>query len=344
MQLPSLIHTEEELEDILTTPGTDLKEFMRGLDGDIMILGSGGKMGVTLAILANRTIQETGIQKKVIAVDRFDEQTARDSLEKAGIETIQCDLLNKAEVSELPFVENIVYMVGRKFGTEDDQELTWAINVLAPDIVASHFRKSRIVVFSTGCVYPLVSPPGGCKEDIPPGPVGEYAQSCLGRERIFSYFAKEFGTRICHFRLNYAIDLRYGVLYDIGIKVYRSKPVELAVSHFNCIWQGDANRMALLCIGQCNTPPAILNITGAETISVMETAEKFARYFKKEVEFMNEVPNSTMYLSDASKSIELFGKPAVSLDKMIEWQANWIALGGRSLDKPTHFEVTSGSF
>jgi len=345
MQLPDYIHNEEELEELLSRPSKDLKDFMKGLDGNIMILGAAGKMGVTLARLANRAVQETGARKKIIAIDRFDDKSARNSLEKSGVETIRCDLLNKTEVSMLPFVPNVIYMAGRKFGTENDQELTWAINVLAPDYVAKHFKNSSIVVFSTGCVYPFVRPAdNGCKENTPPWPVGEYAQSCLGRERVFSYNSKISGTRICIYRLNYSIDLRYGVLYDIGIKVFQFRPVELAVSHFNCIWQGDANRLALLCLGHCNVPPSILNITGDEIISVKKTAMKFARYFNKEVEFTGEKPNSTMYLSDASKSIKLFGKPLISTDRMIEWQARWIAQGGKSLNKPTHFEVTSGHF
>ncbi len=345
MKIPKQIPDEVTLDEMLSRPTTDLNNFIKELDGDIMILGAGGKMGVTLAMMANRAIRETGLGKKVIAVDRFDDRTALVLLEKAGVKTLTCDLLNREEVSKLPEVLNIIYMVGKKFGTENDTELTWAINVLAPEHVAAHFRKSRIVVFSTGCVYPLVRPSeGGSLEDTPPAPVGEYAQSCLGRERVFSYYNKNSGTKTCLFRLNYSIDLRYGVLYDIGIKVYNSKPVELAVSHFNCIWQGDASRLALLCLGQCSSPPTILNITGPETISVKETAKKFARYFNKEVEFLGEVPNSTMYLSNASRSFEIFGKPVVPAEKMIEWQAQWIEQGGRSLNKPTHFEVTSGQY
>ena len=345
MDLPKSIPDEKTLDELLIRPSPELTGFMKGLEGDIMILGAAGKIGVSLSILAARTIQEAGISKKVIAVDLFSEQTVRESMEQAGVETLQCDLLNRSDVTGLPDVSNVIYMAGRKFGTGDDQELTWVINVLAPDYVANRFRDSKIVVYSTGCVYPLVRPvDGGCTENTAPSPVGEYAQSCLGRERVFSYYSKNFRTRICLYRLNYSIDLRYGVLYDIGIKVYRSRPVELAVSHFNCIWQGDANRMALLSLGHCGSPPGILNITGTEMVSVRETAEKFGRYFDMDVQFTGEDTNSTMYLSDASKSVQLFGHPEVPADKMIEWQAGWILQGGRSLNKPTHFEITSGQF
>jgi nucleoside-diphosphate-sugar epimerase len=345
MDLPSHIPDEKTLDEMLTRPSQDLNAFIEKLEGDIIILGSAGKIGVSLAMLASRSIRETGRSRKVIAVDLFEEESARDSLEKAGVKTIPCDLLQRSQISRLPQVKNVIYMAGKKFGTEQDQELTWAINVLAPDYVADHFRESGIVVYSTGCVYPLVRPEeGGCRENTSPRPVGEYAQSCLGRERVFSYYSKAFGTKICQYRLNYSIDLRYGILYDIGIKVFQSRPVELAVSHFNCIWQGDANRMALLCLGHCQSPPEILNITGPETISVKETAEKFGRYFNKKVEFIVEEPDSIMYLSDASKALELFGQPTVKIDKMIDWQAHWIMQGGRSLNKPTHFETTSGKF
>jgi len=345
MQLPDHIRNENELDKILSRPTPDLVKMMKGLSGDIMILGAAGKMGVTLGLMAIRAIREAGLKRKVIAVDRFIDEKARDILMDHGVEIIRCDLLNRSEVSTLPLVPNVIYMAGRKFGTDQDQELSWAINVLAPGYVADHFKKSRIVVFSTGCVYPLVTPSrGGCTEEEPPAPVGEYAQSCLGRERVFSYYSKISGTRICIFRLNYAIDLRYGVLCDIGVSVYASRPVALSASHFNCIWQGDANRMALLCLDHCSNPPAILNITGAETISTRETAEKFAKHFGRRVSFSKTDVESKMYLSDSSTAMKLFGHPMVTANKMIDWQAGWLAGGGRILDKPTHFEITNGQF
>ena len=344
MDLPDHIPDELTLDEMLSRPEKDLIEFIKNMDGDIMILGSAGKIGISLACMAARAIKESGVGKKVIAVDVAFDDIARQAFDKYGVETIVCDLLDRTDISKLPVVTNVIFMVGKKFGTSDNQELTWAINVIAPNNVAHHFIDSNIVVFSSGCVYPLVPVDAAPAEDIAPWPVGEYSQSTLGRERVFSYYSKTFGTRICQYRLNYAIDMRYGVLYDIAMKVFNAKPVELAVSHFNCIWQGDANRLALLCLGQCASPPAVLNVTGPETISVRETAEKFARIFNKEVEFIDERENSTMYLSDASRSFEIFGKPVVTLDTMIKWQARWIEQGGRSLNKPTHFEVTSGKY
>ena len=236
-------------------------------------------------------------------------------------------------------------MAGRKFGTQGEEDLTWAMNVIAPDNVATHFRDSRIVAFSTGCVYPLVSvASGGCTEDIPPDPVGEYAQSCLGRERVFSYHSRIHGTPVCLVRLNYAIDLRYGVLFDIGKRVYEGQPVDLTTSHANVIWQGDANNQALLCLEHATSPATALNVTGPETVSVRYVAETFAHLFERDVHFTGNDEDSRMYLNNAAKATALFGYPTVPLMQMIRWQADWIKAGGRSLDKPTHFEVTDGQY
>jgi nucleoside-diphosphate-sugar epimerase len=239
----------------------------------------------------------------------------------------------------------MIYMVGRKFGTAENQELTWATNVCVPHNVAHHYRSSRIVVFSTGCVYPLVSAvEGGCTERTKPNPVGEYAQSCLGRERVFGYWSRVHGTPMSFVRLNYAVDLRYGVLLDIAQRVQRSEPVDLGVSHFNVIWQGDANNQALLCLEHCAVPPDVINITGPETVSVRTVAERFAELFGTSPVFTGDAATSRMYLSDATKALGRFGYPHVSLAQMIRWQGAWIQRGGRSLGKPTHFEATDGRF
>jgi nucleoside-diphosphate-sugar epimerase len=236
-------------------------------------------------------------------------------------------------------------MVGRKFGTQGREDLTWATNVVVPDNVAQHFKHSRIVAFSTGCVYPLVSAAsGGCSEATPPNPVGEYAQSCLGRERVFSYWSRVHGTPVCLFRLNYAVDLRYGVLYDIGRRVLESKPVDLTASHFNVIWQADANHRALYALEHCTSPPMPLNVTGPETVSVRYAAETFARLLDTEVELTGDETGSRVYLSNAARANALFGYPSVPLLTMIRWQADWLRSGGRSLGKPTHFEVVDGEF
>jgi nucleoside-diphosphate-sugar epimerase len=253
--------------------------------------------------------------------------------------------LDREAVAALPKAKNAIYMAGRKFGTKGREHITWATNVIAPDNVGRHFRESRIVVFSTGCVYPLVPvSTEGCTEADAPNPVGEYAQSCLGRERIFGYSSVEFGTPICLMRLNYAIDLRYGVLHDIGWKVFESQPVDTSVSHFNAIWQGDANRQALLCLEHCTSPPNPINITGPETVSVRFVANQFAQSFGKTALFKGSEEDSRMYLSNAAKAASLFGPPSVSLSRMIEWQAHWIRSGGVSLGKPTHFDVTDGRY
>ena len=318
---------------------------MQRLEGDLIILGIAGKMGVTLGMLAARAIAAAGAHKRVIGVARFTDETARATLEAHGVETLRCDLLDREAVAMLPRVPNVIYMAGRKFGTQEDADLTWALNVIAPENAAHHFRASRIVAFSTGCVYPLVTATsGGCTENEPPAPAGEYAQSCLGRERVFGYHSRVHGARVCLVRLNYAIDLRYGVLHDIGQQVYAGQPVDLSVSHFNAIWQGDANRQALLCLEHCAAPANILNITGPETISVRFVAETFGRFFGREARFTGSVEGSRMYLSNAAKATALFGYPTVPLAQMIHWQAAWIKAGGRTLGKPTHFEVTDGKF
>ncbi|MBN1249074.1 MAG: NAD(P)-dependent oxidoreductase [Anaerolineae bacterium] len=295
--------------------------------------------------MARRAIDEAGVAKTIYGISRFSDPASQDALASAGVRTVSCDLLDREAVAQLPKVANVIYMVGRKFGTRGAQALTWATNVSVPDNVSHHYRESRIVVFSTGCVYPLVPvSSGGCTEGTPPDPVGEYAQSCLGRERVFSYWSETWGTPVCFMRLNYAIDLRYGVLYDIGFRVFSGKPVDLTVSHFNAIWQGDANDWALRCLEACASPPSILNVTGPETVSVRFVAEAFARLFGVQATFTGDGSGGRMYLSNAAAAVERFGYPSVPLMTMIRWQAAWIQGGGRSLHKPTHFGVVDGDF
>ena len=343
--LPTSVETEEALDALLTAPPPDLVEMMARIDGDIIVLGIGGKMGLTLGVLARRAIEAAGVRKSVIGVSRFSDPTGRDTLEAQGVETLSCDLLNRAAVDGLPRVENVIYMVGRKFGTKGAEPLTWASNVSIPDNVGQHFKESRLVVFSTGCVYPLVpAATGGCTEGVSPDPVGEYAQSCLGRERVFEHWSNTFATPLCLVRLNYAIDLRYGVLYDIGKRVFEGRPIDLGVSHFNAIWQGDANHWALRCLEHCASPAKALNVTGPETASVRTVAEAFAELFGVGPDFVGEGTDGSMYLSNAAEAIAHFGYPSVPLMTMIRWQASWIQRGGRSLDKPTHFAVIDGEY
>lgn len=337
--------SETELDAMLSEPSKQLIDMMGRLKGDIMILGANGKMGVTLSMTAKRAAEAAGVSKRVVAVSRFSDKEGREKLEKDGIETISCDLLDRNAVAKLPKIENIIFMAGRKFGTSGGGEaLTWAMNVIAPANVGEHFKGSRIVVFSTGCVYPLVSGEnGGSTEDVAPAPVGEYAQSCLGRERVFQHYSIQDGTPVLLLRLNYAVDLRYGTLYDIASKVWSNEPVPNRVGAFNVLWQGTANNYALLALEQCASPANILNITGPETLSVSETATKFASAMGRKLK-LDGTPEGKAYLNNASKAFSLFGRPSVSAGELVDMQAKWIMEGGRGLGKPTHFEVNSGKF
>lgn len=344
MTYPQTIDNEEMLDELLALPDQSLIDFMKRLDGDIAILGIGGKMGPTLGKLAVNAIKAAGVKKEVFGVSRFGNAEARQQLENWGIKTISCDLMDRNAVAQLPDFKNIVYMAGRKFGTGGTEDLTWAMNVIVPAIVGERFKGSKITVFSTGCVYPLVSAGTcGCTEDTVLEPVGEYTQSCLGRERVFGHASRTYGTKVLLFRLNYAIDMRYGVLHDIGTQVWNDQPVTNTVGHFNVIWQGDANRIALLSLEHATNPANPLNVTGPEMISVEYIAERFAKLMGKKVTYTGKSADRC-YLNNASKAMRLFGYPRVSLETMIDWQAAWLMKGGRSLGKPTHFEVNDGKF
>jgi nucleoside-diphosphate-sugar epimerase len=338
------IRTEGELEERLSRPSAADVEFMRELEGDLLILGVAGKMGPSLARRARRAADEAGLRKRIVGVARFSNPRVREELEAAGVETICADLLDEEQLQALPELPNVIYMAARKFGTTGNEYLTWALNTYLPGRVGERFRRSRIVAFSSGNVYPLVPiAHGGPTEATPPDPVGEYAQSVLGRERMFEYFSARYGTPVTLLRLNYAIDLRYGVLVDIALKVYQRQPVNLAMGQVNVIWQGDANSVALRAFRLCQSPPAVLNVTGPETVSVRSLAWKFARRFGVEPIFDGtEAP--TALLSDASLCHRLFGYPEVTLEQMIEWVAEWIRAGGVLWNKPTHFEVRDGRF
>lgn len=340
----SVIENEEQLEDHLSAPSDADVALMRRLSGDVMVLGAGGKMGVSLARRAKRAAEAAGVGRRVIAVSRFSELRTRAALEAAGIETVSCDLLDREAVARLPECENVLFLAGRKFGSAERQDLTWAANTVAPANVAYHFGRSRLVVFSTGNIYPFVAAAsGGSVEADTPAPRGEYAQSCLGRERVFEYFAREAGTPCLIFRLNYAVDLRYGVPVDIARRVYEGRPVDLTVAYFNAIWQGDANSYALRCLELCARPPRVLNVTGPEIVSVRAAAEFFARRFGREVVFTG-VESDAALLSNAAVCHQLLGLPSVSLRELLEWVAHWVEIGGVSLSKPTKFEVTDGRF
>jgi nucleoside-diphosphate-sugar epimerase len=336
--------TEAELEELLSRPNARDVAFLRELEGDLLILGVGGKMGPSLARRARRAAGAAGVSKRILAVARFSKPGLREELEQAGIETLAADLLEEDQLAALPEVPNVIFMAARKFGTTGNEYLTWALNCYLPARVAERFRRSRIVAFSTGNVYPLVPiAHGGPTESFPTAPVGEYAQSALARERMFEYFSVRYGTPVTLLRLNYAIDLRYGVLLDIGQKVFERRPVNLAMGMANVIWQGDANSVCLRAFRLCQSPPAVLNLTGPETISVRAVAHRFAERFGVEPVFEG-VEGPTALLSDASRCHALFGYPEVTLDQMIEMVAEWIRAGGVTWNKPTHFEVRDGKF
>ncbi len=338
------VNNESELNDLLSLPADKVVAMMKRLDGDIIILGVAGKMGVTLAMTAVKAIIVAGVTKKVIGVARFSDPKIREMLDSKGVETIKCDLLEREEVVRLPQCKNIIYMAGRKFGTGGSEELTWAMNTVIPVNILEHFSASRVVAFSTGCVYPLAkADSAGLTEDVKPEPIGEYAQSCLGRERVFQYFAKHKGIDVCLYRLNYAIDLRYGVLHDIAIAIYNNEPVDITSPCFNIIWQKDANNTALLCLEHCSSPANIMNVTGMEKLDTKKTALLFGELFGREVLFKGE-SSGYCYLNNAAKSKELFNEYSVNIDEMIQMQADWILAGGKSLNKPTHFEVNNGKF
>ncbi len=344
MTYPATIENEEMLDEVLSIPDQSLIDFMKRLDGDIAILGIGGKMGPTLGKLAVNAIKAAGVKKEVFGVSRFGDAAARQQLEDWGIKTISCDLMDRDSVAKLPDFKNIIYMAGRKFGTGGTEDLTWAMNVVVPAIVGERFKGSRITVFSTGCVYPLVSANTcGCTEDAVLEPIGEYTQSCLGRERVFGHASRAYGTKVLMFRLNYAIDMRYGVLHDIGTQVWNDQPVNNIVGHFNVIWQGDANRIALLSLEEAASPAVPLNVTGPEMISIEYIAERFAKLMGKSITYTGKSADRC-YLNNSAKAMSLFGYPRVSLEKMIDWQAAWLMKGGRSLGKPTKFEVNDGKF
>jgi hypothetical protein len=341
--LPENVPDEPALEELLARPSAADVAFARALDGDVVVLGAGGKMGPSLARRVRRALDAAGVGRRVIAVDRFSEGDLASALQRDGIETIACDLLDPARVAGLPKVENVLFLAGRKFGSTDRPDLTWMHNVVVPSVVAPHFAESRIVVFSSGNVYPLVRPGGpGSTEKVPVGPVGEYAQTCVGRERVFEHASRERGTRCLLFRLFYAVDLRYGTVADIARNVHARQPVSLQAGHVNALWQGDASSYAFRGLSLCESPPRPLVVTGSEAVSVRDRAKEFGRRFGRPVRFADK-PGPAL-LGDPSLCVSLLGSPEVPLARLLDWVAAWVEQGGRSLGKPTHFEATDGRF
>jgi dTDP-4-dehydrorhamnose reductase len=334
----------EELEDLLSLPSAETIEAMGTLKGDIVVLGVGGKMGPMLARMAKRASDLAGVSRRVIGVSRFSSASLPGRLQSWGIETHSCDLLDRSKHSELPDAANIVYMAGMKFGSTNQEARTWAMNAFLPGLVSEKYRNSRIAVFSTGNVYGLSSVNlGGSLETDELCPVGDYAMSCLGRERIFEHFSRTYQIPMSMIRLNYATELRYGVLLDIAERVLAENPVSLHMGHLNTIWQADATAMSLQSLLHASSPPFVINVTGPELLSVRRIATEFAERFDKNVSFEG-IESGDAILSNAQKSFHLFGYPTVSAGQMMAWIADWAIRGEEKLGKPTHFEVRSGNF
>lgn len=336
--------TESDLEDLLSRPTPQDVEAARTLEGDVIILGVSGKMGPSLARLILRASKAAGVPRRVIGVARFTNAGERKRLADTGIHTIVCDLRDPAAPAALPKVANVIYMVGQKFGTTDRAADTWATNVLAASHAARQYRDSRIVAFSTGNVYPLTPvSSGGPDERHPVGPVGEYAQSALGRERVLEHHSTEHGTPMAILRLNYAVEPRYGVLRDVADRVRAKEAIDLSMGYVNVIWQRDACSVAWRAFAHCTSPPLVLNVTGPDIVSIRQLAMRFAERFGTEPRFEH-TEVDTALLSDASRMVELLGPPETTLEEMVDRVAEWVEEGGRGLGAPTHYEVRDGSF
>jgi len=331
---------EHGLEGILSEPSEDTKKVLASLDGDIVVLGAGGKMGPTLSMM----LKKGSDGKNIYAVSRFSDRQVMTRIQEAGIRTIELDLLDSSTYSQLPNAENVFYLAGMKFGTTGNQPLTWALNSFLPGLIARHYKDSRIVVFSTGNVYPLVDiKGGGAKEDIAPESVGEYAQSCLGRERMFQYFSELHNTQVTIVRLNYANEPRYGIIVDLTLKILNDEPIDLTMGAVNLIWQRDANDYIIQAISLAKSPPVFLNVTGPDIVPVRQLAERIGKKLDKKPRFISREAQTAL-LSDASYCFNMFGYPQTKLEQMISMIVQWVASGRKVLNKPTKYDIRNGKF
>lgn len=338
--LPERFESVEALDEFMSQPSPELTDDLAALDGDFVVVGVAGKMGPTLARMAKRAAPN----RRVYGVARFSDPTLLAYLEAHGVETIQADLLDRDQVAALPRARNVIYMAGRKFGSSGSEELTWAMNGYVPALVAEHVRASRIIAYSTICVYPFaVVAHGGAREEDPVGPPGEYAMSCVARERMFQHFSHVHGTPGIIIRLSYAIDMRYGVLHDLAAKVLSGVAVDVTMGHVNVIWQGDACAQSLRALRHATVPSAPINISGPEIVSIRWLAHEFGKRFGRDPILVGqEAP--TAWLANTSRAAGLFGYPSVPLAALIDWTADWLQRGMGSLGKETHFEVRSGAY
>jgi nucleoside-diphosphate-sugar epimerase len=338
------VHDKREVDDALSEPSEALCDFMAHWNGDLLILGAGGKMGPTFARMARRALDVAGADRRVFAVSRFSKPEAASSLEASGVTILRGDLFDQDFVATLPEASHLLYLVGMKFGTASAQAETWASNAYLAGVMADRFRSSRLVALSTGNVYGLSPISGkGSVESDPPAPLGEYAMSALGRERVLEHFSRRWGTSTALIRLNYATELRYGVLVDLARKVLHGESISLDMGYFNAIWQRDACDIILRSFAHASSPPLILNVTGAEHFSCRDVCERLGKLLERQPRFVG-TESETALLSDASQAVRLFGRPATSLDAMLAMTSQWIRRGGETWNKPTHFEVRDGEF
>lgn len=335
-----MIADEHTLEELLSQPTEATCETLNALVGNIVVLGAGGKMGPTLAMMLKKAAPD----KRIIAVSRFSDQDVKARIERSGVEVLALDLLDESTYALLPEVPNVFFLAGMKFGATGNQPLTWAMNVHLPSLVARHYKKARIVALSTGNVYPFTDiNRGGSRETDTPEPVGEYAQSCLGRERMFQYFSEQYGTPVTLIRLNYANEPRYGILVDLAQKILSDTPIDVTMGHVNLIWQGDANNYIIRALAIAESPPTLLNVTGEKTLRVRDLAMRIGKRLGKGPTFVSEEAETAL-LSDAWSCIETFGEPSTTLDEMIGYIVDWVAQGHRTLSKPTKYNVRDGKF